>query len=214
MPERVADAIEEITRPGRDDQQEKPQIQADPAQRRPRPMRHTPAAVVAVVVVAAGVAGGWAIFWLLGLPTVADRPGLTAVRQLPVRIAAAALAAAIVAVLVAWIFRPAPTLRRGIRNWATTTRRRTTQIPLFVSVAVAILVGIGLAAVGTRAVTGSYFKLETPATTVDVLEACLPARHGCRHRGCTCTAVPTPKGFRARTIRATLQGRVGPAGRL
>jgi hypothetical protein len=36
VPERVADAIEEIARPNRDDQQEKPQIQADPALRRPR----------------------------------------------------------------------------------------------------------------------------------------------------------------------------------
>jgi hypothetical protein len=30
MPERVADAIEEIARPNRDYQQEKPQIHADP----------------------------------------------------------------------------------------------------------------------------------------------------------------------------------------
>jgi hypothetical protein len=41
MPERVADAIEEIARPNRDDQQEKPQIQADPALRRPRLLRNT-----------------------------------------------------------------------------------------------------------------------------------------------------------------------------
>ena len=36
MPERVADAIEEIARPNRDDWPRKPQIQADPALRRPR----------------------------------------------------------------------------------------------------------------------------------------------------------------------------------
>jgi uncharacterized protein YjbI with pentapeptide repeats len=178
MPERVADAIKEMTRPDRDDQQEKPQIQADPAQRRPRPIRNTPAAMVAVVVVAAGVAGGWAMFWLLGLPAVADRPGLTDVRQLPVRVAAAILVAAIVAGLVAWIFRPAPTLRRGMRNWLTTSRRRTAHIPLLVSVATAVVVGFGLAAVLTRAVTGSYFTFETPATAVGVLKAALPVVAG------------------------------------
>jgi len=42
--ERVADAISEIARPNRDDQAEKPQIQADPAHRRPRLLRNTPPA--------------------------------------------------------------------------------------------------------------------------------------------------------------------------
>ena len=60
MPGRVADAIEEIARPNRDDQREKPQIQADPALRRPRLIRNTPIAVVAVIVVACAVAAGWA----------------------------------------------------------------------------------------------------------------------------------------------------------
>jgi uncharacterized protein YjbI with pentapeptide repeats len=178
MPERVADAIEEMTRPNRDDQQEKPQIQADPAQRRPRPIRNTPAAVVAGLVLAAGVLSGGAIYWLLGLPAVADRPGLTVVGQLPVRIAAAVLVAAVVGGLVAWIFRPAPTLRRAIRNWTTTSGRRTAHIPLFVSVAAAILVGVGLAAVVTRAVTGTYFELDTPATAIALLKAALPAVAG------------------------------------
>jgi hypothetical protein len=62
MAERVADAIEEIARPNRDDQPEKPQIQADPAHRRPRLLRNTPAAVVALVVLAVALAGGWATF--------------------------------------------------------------------------------------------------------------------------------------------------------
>jgi hypothetical protein len=54
MPERGADAIEEIARPNRDDQQEKPQIRADPALRPPRLIRITPVAmVVAVVLVGA-----------------------------------------------------------------------------------------------------------------------------------------------------------------
>ena len=42
MPERVADAIEEIARPDRGDQQQKPQIQADPALRRPRLIAQRP----------------------------------------------------------------------------------------------------------------------------------------------------------------------------
>jgi hypothetical protein len=61
MPERVADAIEEIARPNRDDQQEKPQIHADPALRRPRLIRNTLAPVVAAIVVAGAVAAGWAV---------------------------------------------------------------------------------------------------------------------------------------------------------
>ncbi|HZN84638.1 MAG TPA: hypothetical protein VFC01_33825, partial [Mycobacterium sp.] len=68
MPERVADAIEEIARPNRSDQQEKRQIQVDPALRRPRLIRKAPAWVVAVVVLAPAVAAGVAVFWALGLP--------------------------------------------------------------------------------------------------------------------------------------------------
>jgi type VI protein secretion system component VasF len=63
MPDRVADAIAEIARPNRGDQQEKPQIHVDPALRRPRLIRNTPAWVVAVIVLAAAVAAGWAVFW-------------------------------------------------------------------------------------------------------------------------------------------------------
>ena len=57
-PERVADAIEEIGRPNHGDQQEKPQVHRDPALRRPRLIRNTPAWVVAVIVLAAAVAAG------------------------------------------------------------------------------------------------------------------------------------------------------------
>ena len=77
MPGRVADAIEQIARPNRDDQQEKPQIQADPALRRPRLIRNTPIAVVAVIVVACAVAAGWAGCSALGLPAVPGRPALS-----------------------------------------------------------------------------------------------------------------------------------------
>jgi hypothetical protein len=62
MPERVAESIEEIARPNRNDQQEKPQIQADQALRRPRLTRSTPTAVVLLNAVAADVGAGWAVF--------------------------------------------------------------------------------------------------------------------------------------------------------
>jgi hypothetical protein len=93
--ERVADAIEEIARPNRDDQPEKPQIQTDPAHRRPRLLRNTPAAVVALVVLAAALAAGWATFWVLGHPAINDRPGLTFAASLPVRVVAAIVGAAL-----------------------------------------------------------------------------------------------------------------------
>ena len=145
MPERVADAIEEIARPNRGDQQEKPQIQADPALRRPRLIRKAPAWVVAVVVLAPAVAAGTAVFWALGLPEVSGRPGLSIVGQLPVRIVAAAVVAVVVGGLLAWAFRPAQTLRRTARSWGVTARRRTPRIPLFGSLTAAVLIGFGLA---------------------------------------------------------------------
>jgi hypothetical protein len=178
MPERVADAIEEISRPSRDDQHEKPQIQADPARRRPRPLRNTPGAVVAVVVLAAAAAAGWATFWVLGLPAVSDRPGLSVLGPLPIRIATAVLVAAVAVGLVAWIFRPAQTLRRTTRTFVTSSRRRAARIPLFASVTVAVLIGLGLAAAATRVVSGEFFPRATSATAVDVLKAALPALAG------------------------------------
>jgi hypothetical protein len=178
MPERVADAIEEIARPNRGDQQEEPQIQADPDLRRPRLIRKAPGWVVAVIVLATAVAGGWAVFWALGLPAVSGRPGLSIAGQLPVRIAAAAVVAVIVGGLLAWAFRPAQTLRRTARSWGITTRRRTPRIPLFGSLTAAVLIGFGLAALATWIVGGAVFERATSASAVDVVKASLPAIAG------------------------------------
>ncbi len=178
MPERVADAIEEIARPSRGDQQEKPQIQADPALRRPRLIRTAPAWVVAVIVLASAVVAGWAVFWALRLPAVSGRPGLSIAGQLPVRIAAAAVVAVIVGGLLAWAFRPAQTLRRASRSWGITARRRTPRIPLFGSLTAAVLVGFGLAALATWIVGGAVFERASSASAVDVVKASLPAIAG------------------------------------
>jgi hypothetical protein len=174
MPELVADAIEEIARPNRGDQQEKPQIQADPALRRPRLIRNTPAAVVAVLVLAGALAAGAAVFWLLGLPAVTSGPGLSIAGRLPVRVTAAAVAGAIVGGLLAWAFRPAQTLRRGARTWATTARRRRPRIPLFGSLTAAVLIGVGLAGLATWVVSGAVFERATSASAVGVVKAVLP----------------------------------------
>src|ERR1700676_4775001 len=148
MPERVAEATEEIARPNRDDQQEKPQIQADPSPRRPRPIRKAPAWLVAVIVLAAAVAAGLAVFWALGLGAVTGRPGLSIAGQLPVRITAAAAVAVIVGGLLVWAFRPAQTLRRTARTWVTTALRRTPRIPLLAAIPAAVLIGARLGAGG------------------------------------------------------------------
>jgi hypothetical protein len=178
MPERVADAIEEIARPNRGDQQERPQIQADPALRRPRLIRKTPAWLVAVIVLVCGVAAGWALFWALGLDAVSARPGLSIVGQLPVRIAAAALVAVIVAGLLAWSLRPAQTLRRTARTWGTAARRRTPRIPLFGSLTAAVGIGFGLAALASWLAGGAVFERATSASAVDVVRASLPTIAG------------------------------------
>jgi hypothetical protein len=178
MPERVADAIEEIARPNRGDRQEKPQIQADPALRRPRLIRTAPAWVVAVIVLASAVVAGRAVFWTLGLPAVSGRPGLSIAGQLPVRIAAAAIVAVIVGGLLAWVFRPAQTLRRTSRSWGITARRRTPRIPLFGSITAAVLIGFGIAALATWIVGGAVFERATSAGAVDVVKASLPAIAG------------------------------------
>src|ERR1700704_5731448 len=174
MPERVADAIEEIARPNRGDQQEKPQIQADPALRRPRLIRKTPAWVVAVIVLVPAVAAGWAVFWALGLPAASGRPGLSIVGQLPVCIAAAAVVAVIVGGLLAWAFRPAQTLRRTARTSGTAARRRTPRIPLFGSLTAAVVIGVGLAALASWIAGGAVFERATSAGAVDVVKASLP----------------------------------------
>jgi hypothetical protein len=178
MPERVADAIEEIARPNRGDQQEKPQIQADPALRRPRLIRNTPAWLVVVIVLVTGVAAGWAVFWALGLDGVSRRRGLSIVGQLPVRIPAAALVAVIVAGLLAWALRPAQTLRRTARTWGTAARRRTPRIPLFGSLTAAVVIGFGLAALASWLAGGAVFERATSASAVDVVRASLPTIAG------------------------------------
>jgi hypothetical protein len=174
MPERVADAIEEVARPNRDDQQEKPQIQADPALRRPRLLRKTPAAVVAVIVLTAAVAAGWAVFWALGLPAVSGRAGLSIAGRLPVRVAAAAVAAMIVVGLLAWAFRPSQTLRRGARTWVTAVRRRSPRMPLIAALAAAVVIGVGVAALATWLIGGAVFERAT-APNSDVVTAAMPA---------------------------------------
>ena len=178
MPERVAEATEEIARPNRDDQQEKPQIQADPSPRRPRPIRKAPAWLVAVIVLAAAVAAGLAVFWALGLGAVTGRPGLSIAGQLPVRITAAAAVAVIVGGLLVWAFRPAQTLRRTARTWVTTALRRTPRIPLLAAITAAVLIGAGLAALATWIIRGAVFTRATGASDVDVAKAALPAIAG------------------------------------
>ena len=178
MPERVADAIEEIARPNRGDQQEKPQIHADPALRRPRLIRNTPAWVVAVIVLAAAAAAGWAVFWALGLSAVSERPGLSIAGRLPVRVAAAAVVGIIVGGLLAWAFRPAQTLRRAARTSGTTARRRTPRIPLFGSLTAAVIIGVGLAALASWIISGVVFTHAARAGDVDVVKAALPAIAG------------------------------------
>ncbi|HEY6649636.1 MAG TPA: hypothetical protein VI217_21335 [Mycobacterium sp.] len=175
MPERVADAIEEIARPNRDDQQEKPQIQADPALRRPRLLRNTPAAVLAVLVVAAAVAAGWAVYWALGLPAVSGRPGLSIAGRLPVRVTAAVVVGVVVGGLLAWAFRPSQTLRRGARTWATAVRRRSPRIPLIAALTAAVALGVGLAALATWWISGDLFERASAGSGGGVVKASLPA---------------------------------------
>jgi len=178
MPERVADATEEIAPPNSDDQQEKPQIQADSSPRRPRPIRKAAAWLVAVIVLAAAVAAGLAVFWALGLGAVAGRPGLSIAGQLPVRITAAAVVAVIIGGLLVWAFRPAQTLRRTARTWVTTALRRTPRIPLLASITAAVLIGAGLAALATWIIRGAVFTRATEGGDVDVAKAALPAIAG------------------------------------
>jgi hypothetical protein len=178
MAERVADAIEEIARPNREDQPEKPQIQADPAHRRPRLLRNTPATVVALLVLAVAAAAAGATFWLLGRPAVADRPGLTFARSVPIRVVAAIVIATIAGGVVAWMFRPAQTLRRSFRSALTASRRRTARVPLFVSVMAAALIGVGLALLATWALSGDIVKHPAQAGAVDVVQAATPAIAG------------------------------------
>jgi hypothetical protein len=165
MPERLADAIDELAQPNRPPQEE-PQIHADPALRRPRLLRNTPAAVALVIAGVAAVAAAVAKFWALGLPAVSDRLGFLSDGLAP-RIALAAVAGMVVGVLVTWAFRPWRTVRGAARSRLVALRRRTARVPLFVSVTLAVLL--------TRAIGGVFVMDATPSTAVDVVKAASPA---------------------------------------
>jgi len=172
MPERVADAIEEVARPGRAEQPEKPQLQGDPARRRPGPLRTTPGPVLAVLALTMGALAGWGVYWLVGLPgsdwAVLSRVGV----RIPIAVAAGLIAAG----LTWWLFRPLQTVRRTVRSAVVAVRRRPARLPLFGAVAAALLVGAGLAVLASRAFTGAFFP---PATSADdMLSAALPAVAG------------------------------------
>lgn len=173
MSERLTDAIDELANPKGAEKPPEPQSHPDPAARRPRLIRSTPAFVIVVVVLAAAIASGWATYWALGLPPVTANLG----KYLPplARIAVAAVAGVVVAGLLAWVFRPVQTLRRGFRNGLTWLRRRTARAPLLVSLIVAALVGVGVAGWATRTVSGRLLAHPVSATPVDVVKAALPA---------------------------------------
>ena len=175
MPERVADAIEEIARPNRDEQPEKPQIQADPALRRPRLIRNTPGVVVAVLALAVAgscrmgqVLGAWTSEFL-GSAARAGQPSIPCCGRRGGRRSSPP---------VWWPGSSGPmqTLRRTVRSWLATVRRRPARLPLFVSIAAAVLIGVGLAALASRAFSGAFFP--QAATADDVLKTALPAIAG------------------------------------
>ncbi|HJT94928.1 MAG TPA: pentapeptide repeat-containing protein [Mycobacterium sp.] len=176
MPERLADAIDELAQPNRP-QRPEPQIQADPALRRPRLLRNAPQLLVAVLVFAVAGIAGWATFWALGISAVSDRLGPLSDR-LAIRAAAGVVVGVVVGGLVAWAFRPIQTLRGAARSRLVTWRRRTARIPLFASVAAAVLIGLILSALATRAISGAFVMDAGAATAVDVLKAALPAIAG------------------------------------
>jgi hypothetical protein len=128
---------------------------------------------VAAIVVAGGVAAGWAGFWALGLPAVSGRSALSVAGRLPVRVLAGAIGAIIIGGLLAWAFRPVQTLRRGARTWITMARRRSPRIPLFGSLTAAVVVGVGLAALTTWMISGAVF--DHAAGDDDAFKAALPA---------------------------------------
>jgi hypothetical protein len=129
--------------------------------------------VLAVLVVAAAVAAGWAVYWALGLPAVSGRPGLSIAGRLPVRVTAAVVVG--VGGLLAWAFRPSQTLRRGARTWATAVRRRSPRIPLIAALAAAVALGVGLAALATWWISGDLFERASGGSSGAVVKASLPA---------------------------------------
>ncbi|MDO3639646.1 hypothetical protein, partial [Mycolicibacterium arseniciresistens] len=67
MPERLADAIEELSNPNRSDTEPEGQSPPGAPRRRGRLVRYTPAPVLAVLVAVVAVAAGLAVHWALGL---------------------------------------------------------------------------------------------------------------------------------------------------
>jgi hypothetical protein len=139
-------------------------------------MRSTPAAALAVLVVACGVFAGWGAYWLLGFLASPDGAGVTVLDSSAVRIPIAVLVGVLVAGLVGWLFRPVQSLRRTARNAAVALRRRPARLPLFVAVTTAAVVGAALGVLASRVVSGAFFPHATTAD--DVLKAALPAVAG------------------------------------
>jgi hypothetical protein len=178
MPERLADAIEELAKPNRSEAEPEDQAQTDAPRRPGRVVRYTPPPVLALLVVAAAVATGWAVHWALGLAPVADRVRGTGLPYGALRVGCAVVVAILVAALVARICRPPQTLRREIRNARTASRRRAARLPLFAAVLAAAVLGGVLAAVLTWRLTGEVFPGE-PTTGADApLRAVLPVLAG------------------------------------
>jgi hypothetical protein len=175
MPERVADAIDEIAGTNRGDQQEQPQIHAEPR-----------LAATSTDPQYPGVGGGGdrpcrraaRVCGSSRLSAVSERPGLSIAGRLPVRVRAAAVVGIIAGSLLAWAFRPAQTLRRTAHTWGTTARRRTPRIPLFGSLTEAVVIGVGLAALATWIISGAVFTHAARPGDVDVVRAALPAIAG------------------------------------
>ncbi|MEV3904166.1 hypothetical protein AB0K11_17715 [Mycobacterium sp. NPDC050551] len=174
MPERLADAIEELSKPNRSDAEPEEQSPPDAPRRRRRLVRYTPAPVLAVLVAAAAVAAGWAVYWALGLPAVSSRAHDAGLPFGALRLACAVVAALLVGAAVARICHPAQTLRRELRSSLTASRRRATRIPLFGAVVLAAVLGAGVAAVLTWKLTGEVFPAGATDTSSSTLRAALP----------------------------------------
>jgi hypothetical protein len=174
MPERLADAIEELSKPNRSDAEPEAQTPPDAPRRRSRLVRYTPAPVLAVLVVVVAVAACWAVFWALGLPAVAAPVRDAGLPFGPLRLGCAVLAAVLAGVAVARICHPAQTLRRELRSVVTASRRRSTRTPLFGAVVLAAVLGAGLAAALTWKVTGEVLPSGAADTSASTMRAALP----------------------------------------
>lgn len=178
MPERLAEAIEDLANPNRSEAEPEEQSPPDAPRRRSRLVRYTPAPVLAVLVAVAAVAAGWAAYWALGLPAVATPVRDAGLPYGALRLLTAVVAAVLVGAAVARICHPAQTLRRELRSSVTASRRRSTRTPLFRAVVLAAVVGAGLAAVLTWRLTGEVFPREDAGTAAATIRAALPLLAG------------------------------------